>query len=96
MGEPLRVGGKHERYSRVKDNKKFDANYAEAFGPFIPRKPVGRTSTRFLEDGSKEVKYLDLQLRTVKRSDGGLFVYPIDSDIALAGDALVTALSLLQ
>ena len=84
MGAPLRIGGKNERYSRVKNTKQYFENYEAIFGK--DKKSVGRIRIRYLEDGSKETTFFDKSVRVVTHPDGGRHVYPIDSDIPMPVD----------
>ena len=55
MGEPLKVGTRHERYSRVKDKKTYDANLEEIFGKRDITRQSGRTTIVYGKHGEKTV-----------------------------------------
>lgn len=55
MGEPLKIGNKHKRYSRVVDKKKFDANMDEVFGGREISRQTGRTTILYGKNGERTV-----------------------------------------
>jgi hypothetical protein len=55
MGEPLKIGNKHKRYSKVVDKKKFDENLEAVFGKREVSRQAGRTTILYGPKGERIV-----------------------------------------
>ena len=84
MGSPLKIGGRAERYSRVKDKKAFNDNFEAIFGKREISRQSGRTTIMYqdgkavvLRDHSKWVAPPGVKDPTVaaKQLAGGISAY---------------------
>ena len=55
MGEPLRIGNKHKRYTKIVDKKKYDENLEGVFGKRDISRQTGRTTILYGADGTRTV-----------------------------------------
>lgn len=55
MGEPLKIGNKHKRYTKIVDKKKYDENLEEVFGKREVSSQKGRTTIVYGPDGTRTV-----------------------------------------